>query len=114
MEPNNSQNRFTKEDRACVNCRHFRRFWNPFALLDIIFGSGEDHYRCIRDGVQRDFNPITGRVKIKVNSRSCEAAREYRSECNHGAAWEPSERFARRKENLFKVINHVGDDAGPK
>jgi hypothetical protein len=109
-----SENRFTKEDRACVNCRHFRRSWNPFAMLDAIFGFGGQYYRCIRGGTERDFNPITGRVKIKVNSMSCASAREYRSECFQGAAWEPSERFAQRKENLFKVINHVGDDAGPK
>jgi hypothetical protein len=109
-----SENRFTTEDRACVNCLHFRRFWNPFALLDVIFGDGEEYYRCIRGGTERNFNPITGRVKIKVSSRSCASAREYRNECNRGEAWEPSERFARRKENSFKVVNHIGDEAGSK
>jgi hypothetical protein len=53
-------------------------------------------------------------VKIKVSSRSCASAREYRNECNRGEAWEPSERFARRKENSFKVVNHIGDEAGSK
>jgi hypothetical protein len=103
-----SENQFTEKERACVNCRHFRRRWTLPVLLDFIFDDGSDHYRCTRGGRHEKLNRITGKVTVTTRDWSCYYMR--REHCgDRGQYWEPSEQFAQRKENLFKVINHVGD-----
>ena len=103
-----TENEFTEEERACVNCRHFKRRWNPVALLDIIFDDGSEHYRCTLNGTSREFNPITGRVRVRVKDTSCRVNRFGAfAVCKDGAAWEPNERLLKGKTNLFKVINWV-------
>ena len=101
-----TENEFGEEDRACVNCRHFKRRWDPVAILDMIFDDGAEHYRCTLNGTSREFNPITGRVRISVADESCRRSRDGPfSPCKDGAAWEPNQRLLKGPTNLFKVIN---------
>ena len=102
-----TENEFTEEERACVNCRHFKRRWDPFALLDLAFGDdGAEHYRCTLNGIKRELNPITGRVQVRVEDDSCRSKRNGPfSPCKDGAAWEPNQRLLKGPTNLFKVIN---------
>lgn len=102
-------NEYTEQDRACVNCRHFRRRWNhPIALIDTVLGDGTMHYRCLLHGVTERTNPITGRKTITIRDSSCADMRGSRNHCGlDGQNWQPSERFMRRKENLLKVIKNA-------
>ena len=101
-----TENQFTEEERACVNCRHFKRHWNPVAILDMIFDDGAEHYRCTLGGTKRIFNPITGCVRVRVEDTSCRINRFGTfAVCKDGAAWEPNEHLLKGKTNLFKVIN---------
>jgi hypothetical protein len=101
-------NEYTEQDRACVNCRHFQRRWNPVALMDVIVSDGGLHYRCLLNGVKETINPITGRKTITIRDSSCRDMRGNRNYCGfEGEHWQPSQRFMRRKENLLKVIKNV-------
>ena len=101
-----TKNQFSEEERACVNCRHFKRRWDPVAILDMIFDDGAEHYRCTLDGIKREFNPITGRVRIRVKDTSCRGNRFGAfAVCKDGAAWEPNEHLLTGQKNLFKVIS---------
>ena len=101
-----TENQFTEEERACVNCRHFKRHWNPVAILDMIFDDGAEHYRCTLNGTSREFNDITGKVKIRTRDDSCYYQRHGRAgDCLNGANWEPNKRLLEGKTNLFKIIN---------
>ena len=103
-----TENEFGEEDRACVNCRHCKRRWNPVAILDMIFDDGAEHYRCTLNGIKRELNPITGRVRTRVEDTSCRINRFGAfAVCKDGAAWEPNEHLLKGKTNLFKVINWV-------
>jgi hypothetical protein len=101
-------NEYTEQDRACVNCRHFRRRWNPIALIDTVISDGTMHYRCQLNGVSESINPITGRKTITIRDQSCKDMRSSRHYCGReGDHWHPSEQFMRRKENLLKVIKNA-------
>lgn len=98
-----AENQFTKQERVCVNCRHHRRSWSFQGITGLLFESGDgDHHLCALRGTREELNPITGRVRVSEDLRSCR--RMLNDDCQRGDGWEPSERFARRKENLFKVI----------
>ena len=95
--------KLTPEDRVCVNCRHFRRHWNFHGVMDLLFGDDNNHYRCYHNAERRELDEITGRVLVKYESLSCSYKRT--NNCRNGRLWEPSKKFASRKENLFKMIS---------
>ena len=99
-----TENEFSAEERVCVNCRHFKRRWNPVALLDLVFDDGAEHYRCTLNGVKRELNPITGRVRICVDDQPCSRNRNGAfAVCHNGAAWEPNQRLLKGRTNLLKL-----------
>ena len=100
-------NEYTEQDRACVNCRHFRRRWNPIALFDTVISDGSLHYRCTHEGIDERINPVTGRKKIIIRDSSCQGMRQHGNLCGvQGNHWQPSENFKRQKGNLFKILKN--------
>lgn len=102
---------YTKQDKTCINCKKLVRRWNPLALLDLLIDGGDSHYQCMYE-VHEKMNPITGKLKVTINTRSCRGMRRYADTdvCGpNGKMWEPSERFLKKKENLFKVLVNTGD-----
>jgi hypothetical protein len=98
-----------REERVCVNCKHYRKSRNPIAWLAYCLGDQHIH-RCTLDSRQESFNIITGKVAIKIKDRSCQIQRSYTGGCHNPSdssvppRWEPSERWMRKKEHLFKIL----------
>lgn len=97
-------NQFSEKDRVCVNCRYFRREWSLNVLLNT-----NEHYRCVFDGEYRSMDPVTGREVITITSKICKEERQ--NVCRGGRNWQPSDRFAARQENLFKVMDHINNSS---
>lgn len=94
-----------REEKTCVNCEHYRRNWSPFALVDLLFDNGALFHRCTRKGTTVRFNTITGKKTVKLHDRSCIDSQGF--DCGHeNRNWEPSEKWKKKKENLFKMLQH--------
>lgn len=98
---------YTQEDKACVNCKHMvksYKFW-PLAKF-LLFGDDGQFYTCITpQRITRDFDNVTGKVTITKYPVPCRRDRMNTGRCEPRALnWEPSEKWRKRKENLFKQI----------
>jgi len=97
-----------EEERVCVNCKYYRAiWWSIFAWADRIIGTGADYHRCIKGGTETKVNKVTGKKSIKINSGPCATNRSvYRCDSENMAisSFEPSNKWLKRKENLFKIL----------
>jgi hypothetical protein len=101
---------FTQEDRACTNCKHYSRNFSLEALVHL--ANGNDYYfrQCSYKGAVKNIDLVTGKQTIKIQKNSC---REMRNggfgKCSEEAIhWQPSAKFKKKKENLFKFITEKG------
>ena len=103
-----SNNDITEQDRACVNCEHYRREWR-YRLNPIYVIAGEAHkvHRCARDGISTKTDPVTGKVTVTILTVPCYDVRADGWRCGaEGKNWEPSLAWQKRKENLLKIIKN--------
>jgi hypothetical protein len=98
----------TEQDRACVNCKNLVTKWSLMSMLGLLFGDTSEFYRCSRNGKRTFTNPITGKVKTTIRTQSCSTQRGDNDYCGEkGDYWEPSDNWAARKPNLFKLLKVI-------
>lgn len=99
-----------RKERVCVNCRHYLRNITPYALFALLIDDGQEFHRCTKNKIVERFNTITGKKKIKIEHVSCLSQKGYLGACDEeNRSWEPSEKWKKKKENLFKVLEHLGE-----
>jgi hypothetical protein len=102
------QSTYTKEDKACTNCKHMvpkSRFWAWF-YRTINSNRESSQYLCLTpDRIHSHTNVITGKVTVTKDPRECIKARSWGGYCEEtGIHWAPSKEWRNKKENLFKQI----------
>jgi hypothetical protein len=101
-------NKITKTDRACINCKYLKRRWTPSGIISLIVSKimnthALDHLHCARSKSEIHFNSVTGKQTIIAKTQSCFSMRS--ADCGwSGALWEPSERWKKNPDNLFKML----------
>ena len=103
-----NKNEFTKQDRACINCKHCMRRYNPVALISLLMGNNSGFYRCTFGGIKEEMDPVTGRIFRTVRSYPATYARQQQCGTDSGRNWEPSQKFLAQKQNLLKALNYAG------